>query len=217
MSRDSSGNYTLPVSGNPVVSGTTISSTWANGTFNDLATEMTDSLSRSGKGGMLSVLKIADGAVSAPGLAFTSEPSSGLYRIGAADFAISVTNTKVMEFTTTAIKMPSGVDVQLNGVSVTNAAIFTSGNVAKARLATGTPNTVSPFNFVRGDGTWAQPAFSDITGTVSNAQVPQAAVTQYQANFKGQNVGGLASTSVTVQADPGGTPSGSAGALFYYY
>jgi hypothetical protein len=44
--RNSSGTFSL-VSGNPVVTGTTISTTWANNTLSDIATELTDSLSRS--------------------------------------------------------------------------------------------------------------------------------------------------------------------------
>jgi hypothetical protein len=46
MPRDATGNYTLPT-GNPVVTGTTITSTWANGTMSDLAAAMTDSVSKS--------------------------------------------------------------------------------------------------------------------------------------------------------------------------
>lgn len=56
MARASNGVYTLPVS-NPVVTGTLISSVWANNTLSDLATEMTDSLDRSGKGAMLADLQ----------------------------------------------------------------------------------------------------------------------------------------------------------------
>jgi hypothetical protein len=56
MPRDSSGNYTLPT-GNPVVSGTSISSTAHNTTMADVRSEITDSLCRSaGKGGMLAPL-----------------------------------------------------------------------------------------------------------------------------------------------------------------
>lgn len=79
MSRDASGTYTLP-SGNPVVTGTIISSTWANTTMDDIADELSDSLSRSGKGGMTAVLEVVDGTVSLPGLAFTSDPNTGMYR-----------------------------------------------------------------------------------------------------------------------------------------
>lgn len=79
MPRDPSGNYTLPA-GNPVVSGTTIDSSWANGTMNDLANEITNSLSRNGNGGMNVPLPFADGSQSAPGITFTAEPTTGIFR-----------------------------------------------------------------------------------------------------------------------------------------
>ena len=77
MSRAAGGTYTLPA-GNPVVTGTVISSTWANTTLSDLATAMTDSLSRSGLGGMTAPLLGSDGTQALPAYSFTSEPSSGL-------------------------------------------------------------------------------------------------------------------------------------------
>jgi hypothetical protein len=48
MSRNGSGTYTLPA-GNPVVTSTTISSTWANNTMNDLAAALTDSVAADGQ------------------------------------------------------------------------------------------------------------------------------------------------------------------------
>jgi hypothetical protein len=48
MSRNGSGTYTLPA-GNPVVSGTTIASAWANTTLNDLAAAMTGSVAADGQ------------------------------------------------------------------------------------------------------------------------------------------------------------------------
>ena len=48
MSRNGSGTYTLPA-GNPIVTGTTISSTWANNTLTDIATALTGSLSADGQ------------------------------------------------------------------------------------------------------------------------------------------------------------------------
>jgi hypothetical protein len=48
MARDGSGTYTLPA-GNPVVTGTTVSSTWANNTFTDVASALTQSLSKDGQ------------------------------------------------------------------------------------------------------------------------------------------------------------------------
>lgn len=48
MSRNGSGTYSLPV-GNPVVTGTTISSTWANNTLIDIANALTGSLAADGQ------------------------------------------------------------------------------------------------------------------------------------------------------------------------
>ena len=48
MSRNGSGVYSLPA-GNPVVTNTTISSTWANSTMNDLASALTDSVAADGQ------------------------------------------------------------------------------------------------------------------------------------------------------------------------
>lgn len=80
MPRDGSGNYTLPGGINPVISGTTIDIAWANPTLGDVATALTDSLSRTGSGGMLVPFLNADGAIGTPGIAWVNEPSMGIYR-----------------------------------------------------------------------------------------------------------------------------------------
>jgi hypothetical protein len=48
MSRNGSGTYSLPI-GNPVITGTTISSTWANNTLTDIANALTGSLAADGQ------------------------------------------------------------------------------------------------------------------------------------------------------------------------
>ncbi|MFA6040612.1 MAG: hypothetical protein WC733_03835 [Methylophilus sp.] len=48
MPRNGAGSYTL-VSGNPVVTNTTISSTWANNTLSDIATALTQSIAKDGQ------------------------------------------------------------------------------------------------------------------------------------------------------------------------
>jgi hypothetical protein len=84
MPRDLNGNYTLPA-GNPVASSTIISSTWANPTMSDLGDEITNSLDRNGRGGMLAPFLFADGTEVAPSQTYTLEPASGLYRAGTND------------------------------------------------------------------------------------------------------------------------------------
>ena len=57
MSRNGSGTYSLPA-GNPVVTGTSISSTWANTTLQDMAAALTDSVAADGQTPMTGDLDI---------------------------------------------------------------------------------------------------------------------------------------------------------------
>jgi len=95
--RNSVGTYTLP-SGNPVVSGTTISSTWANNTLGDLATEMTNSLDRQGRGAMLAPLRLQAGTAGAPALTFATDSDTGLYRAGNDDIRFQVDGAQSIQF-----------------------------------------------------------------------------------------------------------------------
>ncbi len=98
MARDANGNYSLP-SGNPPTTGTDITVTWANSTFVlDMGPEIQDSLSRSGKGGMLAPLKLTDGSAAAPALSFSNETTSGVYRAGSSDLRVSVAGTDALRF-----------------------------------------------------------------------------------------------------------------------
>ena len=57
MSRNGSGVYSLPA-GNPVVTGTVISTSWANNTMNDLASALTDSVAADGQTPMTGPLNL---------------------------------------------------------------------------------------------------------------------------------------------------------------
>jgi len=107
MSRDINGNYTLP-SGNPVAPGTLIESAWANSTMDDLAASMTDSLSRSGLGGMLAPFYNASGAISAPGMSWTNEPTSGWYRKALNEFWYSVGGADIFGISSAGIILAPG-------------------------------------------------------------------------------------------------------------
>jgi hypothetical protein len=100
-SRNSSG--TMSAVNGPYVSGTTISSAQINQRFADIENEITDSLSRSGKGGMTAVIKEADGTSAAPAYSFTNEAGSGLYRVGAGDLGLAVLGTKVQDWTSNGV------------------------------------------------------------------------------------------------------------------
>jgi len=96
MPRDAAGNYTLPA-GNPVVSATTISSSWANPTMEDIGNEMSQSLDRNGRGGMLVPFGNVDGAAITPGMTFTNEPNSGFYRFTLNDVRASIGGFDVLQ------------------------------------------------------------------------------------------------------------------------
>lgn len=125
MPRNSAGNYTLPA-GNPVTSGTVIEASWANDTLADLASAMTESLSRDGEGGMTAPLRIVDGSVSVPSLAFASETGSGIYRNAAGDYYLVVLGDGVFR-------------LQSTGVSVTGT-LATTGNATVGGNLTVTGN-----------------------------------------------------------------------------
>ena len=97
MSRNGTGTYALP-SGNPVAAGDVAEATWANSTMEDVQVALTDSLSRTGKGGMAASLKLQDGSVSNPALTFTNFVNTGMYAVSATDFRVTVSGVDRMRF-----------------------------------------------------------------------------------------------------------------------
>jgi hypothetical protein len=96
MSRNGSGTYTLPA-GNPVVTGTTISSTWANTTLTNIASALTDSLA-------------ADGQTTA-----TGNLQMGNNRITGLANGIAATDAASLTQVTNAVAITGGT---INGTSV---------------------------------------------------------------------------------------------------
>lgn len=128
MPRNSGGTYSLPA-GNPVVTNTTISSVWANTTLSDIATAMTDSLSRSGQGGMSAQLQLFAGVIGTPGLSWGLEPTSGLYRAGAADHRYSLAGVDKLQITTNGLGVANGTAPlpALNFISDPDTGIYRAG------------------------------------------------------------------------------------------
>lgn len=122
MPRNSTGVYTLPPS-NPVVPFTTVATSWANPTLSDIGQALTDSLDRTGRGGMLAPFKIFDGTIGQPGLGFLNEPSLGIYRSG----------TGIMDFV-------SG--------GVTGLQIAVTGAISPVKLAHWGPDTFHATGYV---------------------------------------------------------------------
>jgi|SRR5712671_1113402 len=99
MPRNGSGSYSLPQSA--FVAGTTISSASMNSDLSDIAAALTASLPRDGQAGMTGQLKIPDGSIPAPALAFSNEPNTGFTRPSAGLVALSILGTQTFTFAAT--------------------------------------------------------------------------------------------------------------------
>lgn len=126
MPRNGSGVYSLPA-GNPVVPGTTIDAAWANSTLEDMANEITNSLSRTGAGGMIAPFRIADGSAAAPGLSFLNETNSGYYRAGTATITWVIQGVPVATFSTTGLSVPAGKTLAVAGTTTLSGTVNATG------------------------------------------------------------------------------------------
>jgi hypothetical protein len=95
MSRTASGDW-IPLA--PVVGGTVITSVWANSMMTAFGADITQSLDRNGRGGMLVPFRIADGTRAEPGYSWTAEPSSGFYRPNPGDMRVGIIDQDVMRW-----------------------------------------------------------------------------------------------------------------------
>lgn len=107
MSRDGSGNYTLPV-GNPVVSGTIIDVNWANSTMSDIAQQLNNVITRDGALGPLVPVASVDGTEALPGMSFKLATGTGLWR-EAARAGYSYNGTAAWYKNATGLVIPSNV------------------------------------------------------------------------------------------------------------
>jgi len=127
MPRNGSGTYSLPA-GNPVTSGTLIEASWANTTLSDLSSAMTDSLARSGEGGMTGPLRSTDGSVSVPSQSFVNETSTGFYRAAATDVRFAMAGVDIATLTTGGLTVGSSKILSLPDGSAAAPALTNTGD-----------------------------------------------------------------------------------------
>jgi hypothetical protein len=139
MSRNGSGTYTLPA-GNPVVTGTSIASTWANNTMTDLANALTDSVAADGQTTMTGNLKM--GANKITGLADGTLTTDGVSK-GQMDTAIATAGAgKQSEITAVGILKGAGagsISAATAGTDyagISNVQTFTAGQRGEVTVLT---------------------------------------------------------------------------------
>ncbi len=179
MPRNSSGTYSLYTPGNPVVTSTVISSTWANNTLADLASAITDSLSRSGDGGMQAPLELDNGAIGGPGLTWATETTSGWYRASAGNFRFSISATDVLSLSSTGLVVGAATGGAQGAGTINATGVYDDGVLLTGANPTGTAGLTAvngvATTFLRSDGA---PAISQaITPTWTGAHAFTAATT----------------------------------------
>jgi len=158
MSRNGSGTYTLPA-GNPVVTSTTISSTWANNTMTDLATAMTGSLAADGqttatgnlKMGSNRITGLADGVALTDAATVNQIPSGATFLLKASNLS-DVANATTSRTNLVAAKSGANSDItSITGLTTPltvaqggiGAATLTANNVLLGN-GTSAPQVVAP-------------------------------------------------------------------------
>lgn len=80
----------------------------------------------------------SDGTVSLPGIAFTSDPDNGFYRIGANHWAAAVGGSKVVDFSSTGLGITGNIITTTGNVRKNTSTAYTAtGSVSAAQLAGG--------------------------------------------------------------------------------
>lgn len=169
MPRNASGVYTLPA-GNPVTPLTVITTSWANPTLSDIGTEITNSLSRDGFGGMRAPFRLFDGTQALPGLAFANEPGVGWYRESASLSHIVTANTKVATIKPNRLVHPDQTEYRgVNAYKVVGQKSWLIQNIAGVlNIAPSTNIDAEDWDFTKAS-TWNQntgvPSFPVVAGS----------------------------------------------------
>jgi hypothetical protein len=143
VSRDSAGIYTFPIGAPLVVPDTTIESLNENTWRNDVANELTNSLDRNGRGGMLAPFRIADGSMAVPGLSFLNDPNCGIWRESADVWHIVAGGANQLQFSLNGTRLEN--NLALGAFTISNNGTGTQG------ISVGAGNIVSVVTPAAGD------------------------------------------------------------------
>jgi hypothetical protein len=143
MPYNGAGSYAPPAADFPAVSLTLIQASKFNNIINDIATALSDAITKDGQTIVTANIPFAgfaldnarlwavDGAVGTPAITFKNDTDSGLYRIGANNMGLALNGAKMVDYSTsgTVFSVGAGVGAVNSGAAM---------NVGGAGVATGT-------------------------------------------------------------------------------
>jgi len=193
MSRNGSGTYTLPA-GNPVVTSTTISSTWANNTLADLATAMTGSVASDGQTPITGNLQMGANRITglADGIASTDAATKSQVDASVAGLGtMSTQNANNVAITGGAI---SGTTASFTTFTASGTAAFTSTGAVKIPAGTTAQQPTPTTGMIRYNSTNSQfeGYFASAWGSLGTGAA--GSNTQVQYNSSGVLAGSSALT-----------------------
>lgn len=204
MPRNGTGTYTLPVAA--YITLTTIISGDMNSNLSDISFALTTSLATTGVSTMTGPVRFANGAVTAPSMAFSDGHGVGFYRAGANQLGIAVTSVSVgvINASTTAIW---GYGIVFGSVAAFASAVSFAGGITATTTVTGTLLVTGGLNV----GFNAAPAIDTIgigdaallvdfnTGTAPRVQFDTGDLLSYTraSNFFGVFIGGTTAHTLT--------------------
>jgi hypothetical protein len=181
MSRNGSGTYTLPA-GNPVVSQTIISSTWANNTMNDLASAMTDSVAADGQTPMTGPLNLNSNKIVNLATGTTSNDAINYTQFNTPTFGGAVVCSSTLTVTG-ATALSSTLAVTGDTTMAGNLAVNSTGQIklpngtTAQRSATPTTGSVrynTSLQTFEGYSTYSGQTISTITNSTTTATLTTA-------------------------------------------
>lgn len=144
----SAGTFSINSSGQPVVSGTTISASVFNALTADLATGLSTCMLKDGTQTATAGIGFYAGTVSLPGIYFGTDTATGLYRIGLNNTGYSINGTKLLDLSAALLAVTGATTVSTT-LGVTGATTLTGGLVLPGTAA----NITLGSNFISNGGT----------------------------------------------------------------
>lgn len=188
----SGGTFSINTTGQPVVSGTTISASVFNALTADLATGLSTCMLKDGTQTATAGIGFFAGTVSLPGIYFGTDTATGFYRIGLNNVGYAVNGTKLLDMTGTTLAITSTVTANTIGVtSGTTATVFnttaTTVNAFGAASVALNIGHASGTNTILGATTFSQ----GVNGTVGSGTPAAGSFTTLAASgaFTGMSSG----------------------------